>query len=77
MLCPGAEGMRMTSAVVLTYPDREGADKLAAVLREVGFAAAAVPEEDEQRAGDMVWQVLVPEGDAPQAKALVEAVQRL
>ena len=42
--------MRVAS-VVLAYSDRAGADRLAVVLRELGVAAAVVPEEDERFPG--------------------------
>ena len=66
----------MASVVVLTYPDREGADTLAVVLRELGIAAAVVPEEDDRFPGGMAWAVHVPEEQAAQARSLLNAVTR-
>ena len=66
----------MASVVVLTYPDREGADALAGLLREIGATAVAVPEEDGRVPGAMVWRVRVPEAEAENVRALVEAVTR-
>ncbi len=68
-------GARMASVVVLTYPDREGAEELAGMLRELGAAAAAMPGKDGRVAGSMVWQVRVPEPQAGHVKAVLEAVR--
>jgi len=65
----------MASVVVLTYPDRAGAEELAGILRALGVAAAAIPEEDGRVAGSMIWQVRVPEPQAGHVKALLEAVR--
>ncbi len=65
----------MSSVVVLTYPDREGAEELAGILRELGVTAAAIPGEDGRVAGSMIWQVRVPEPQAGHVKALLEAVR--
>ena len=66
----------MASALVLAYSDREGADQLATVLREVGVAAAVVPEEDERFHGGMAWAVRVPEADAPNVRRILRAITR-
>ena len=65
----------MASVVVLTYPDREGAEELAGILRELGGTAAAMPAEGTHVAGGMVWEVRVPEPQAAHVKALLEAVR--
>ena len=65
----------MRSVVILTYPDREGAEELAGILRDLGVAAAAMPTEDTHVAGGMIWEVRVPEAAAGPIKALVEAVR--
>jgi hypothetical protein len=64
----------MASVAVFTSWDREGADALAGLLRELGIAAAAVPEEDEGAPGAMVWRVRVPEAQARRVRALIEDV---
>ncbi len=66
----------MASVVVLAYSDREGADHLAVVLREVGIAAAVVPEEDERFPDGMAWVVRVAEADAPNVRRILRAVIR-
>jgi len=63
----------MASVVVLTYPDRAGAEELAGILRALGVAAGAMPGKDGRVAGSMVWQVRVPEPQAAHVRALVEA----
>ncbi len=64
----------MASVVVLAYADREGADQLAGVLREVGIGAAVVPEEDERFPGGMGWVVRVAETDAESVRLLLRAI---
>ena len=66
----------MSSVVVLAYSDREGADQLAVILREVGVAAAVVPEEDGRFPGGMAWAVRVPESDAPNVRRILRAITR-
>ena len=66
----------MASVVVLAYADREGADQLAVILREVGIAAAVVPEDDERFPGGMAWVVRVSEADAPNVRRILRAVTR-
>ena len=65
----------MTSVAVLTYPDRDGAEELAGILRDLGVGAAAMPTEDPHVAGGMVWEVRVPEDRTAAVRALVEAVR--
>ena len=65
----------MASVTVLTYSDREGADQLAIILREVGIAAAVVPE-DERFPGGMAWAVRVPDTDAPNVRRILRAITR-
>ena len=64
----------MASVVVLTYSDRERADQLAVVLREVGIAAAVVPEEDDRFPGGMGWAVRVAEANAEPVRLLLRAI---
>ena len=66
----------MASVVVLAYSDREGADRLAVILREVGIAAAVVPEEDERFPEGMAWVVRVSEGDGPNVRRILRAIAR-
>ena len=68
-------GARMASVVVLTYPDRAGAEELTGILRALGVAAAAMPGEGGRVAGSMVWEVRVSEPQAVHVKALLEAVR--
>ncbi len=66
----------MASAVVLAYSDREGADQLAVILRELGIAAAVVPEEDGRFPGGMAWAVRVPEADVENVRRILRAIVR-
>ena len=66
----------MASVVVLAYSDREGAGRVAVILREVGVAAAVVPEEDERFPERMAWVVRVSEADAPNARRILRAITR-
>ena len=66
----------MASVVVLAYSDRDGADQLATVLREVAIAAAVVPEPDERFHGGMAWAVRVAEADAPNVRRMLRAITR-
>ena len=66
----------MTSVVVLAYSDREGADRLAVILREVGIAAVVVPEEDERFHGGMAWAVRVSETDVEKVRRILRAIAR-
>ena len=67
--------MRVAS-VVLAYSDRAGADRLAVVLRELGVAAAVVPEEDERFPGGMAWAVRVSETDVPKVRDILRQITR-
>ena len=64
----------MASVVVLAYSDREGADQLAVILREVGIAAAVVPEDDDRFPGGMAWAVRLPEAEAASVRRLLRAI---
>ena len=66
----------MASVTVLTYPDRAGAEEVAGILRELGIAAAVVPEEDDQVSGGMGWAVRVPEADASNVRRILRAITR-
>ncbi len=66
----------MSSVVVLAYSDREGADQLAVILREVGIAAAVVPEEDARFPEGMAWSVRVAEADADNVRRILRAITR-
>ena len=66
----------MASVVVLAYSDREGADQLAVILREVGVAAAVVPEEDERFPGGMARAVRVSEADVPKVRDILRQITR-
>ena len=66
----------MASVVVLAYADREGADQLAVILREVGIAAAVVPEADERFPGGMAWAVRVSEVEAAKVRRILRAITR-
>ena len=66
----------MMSVAVLTCPAREGATGCAALLRELGAAAVAVPEEDAWATGRMVWRVRVPTARARQVKSLLREITR-
>ena len=68
--------MHMTSVVVLAYSDREGADQLAVILRELGIAAAVVPEEDDRFPGGMAWAVRVAEADVPEVRDILRQLTR-
>ena len=67
---------RMVSVVVLAFRNRRGADALAALLRDCGIPAAAVPEEDTRFPEGMAWKVRVPEADARRARVIVRALMR-
>ena len=64
----------MASVVVLAYADREGADQLAVILREVGIAAAVVPEDDQRFSEGQAWAVRVAEADAESVRLLLRAI---
>ena len=66
----------MASVVVLAYSDREGAGQLAVILREVGVAAAVVPEEDGRFPGGMAWAVRVSETDVPKVRDILRQITR-
>jgi hypothetical protein len=66
----------VASVVVLAYSDREGADQLAVVLRELGIAAAVVPEEDGRFPEGMAWSVRVAEADADNVRRILRAITR-
>ena len=66
----------MTSVIVLAYWDHEGADQLAVILRELGVAAAVVPEEDAWFPGGMGWAVRVPEAQAARVRRLLREITR-
>ena len=72
---PFVLGVCVRSVMILTYPDRDGAEELAGTLRDLGVGAAAMPTDDAHLAGGMVWEVRVPEAQAGPVKALVEAVR--
>ncbi len=59
--------------VVCTYPTRDHANELVAVLRTEGIATVAVPSD--QHSGE--WDVLVPAYDADRVKTIVEAMLAL
>ena len=58
------------SVVVCTYPAREHARELVAVLRESGISVAVVPSSQF----DGAWDVMVPGRDAAGVKRLVKAL---
>ena len=66
----------MASVVVLAYSDREGADQVAVILRDVGVAAAVVPEEDERFPGGMAWAVRVSEAHVPKVRDILRQITR-
>ena len=68
-----AVGLVLT--VVLAYADREGADQLAVILREVGIAAAVVPEEDDRFAEGMAWAVRVAAADVENVRRILRVIR--
>ena len=66
----------MPSVVVLASSDREGAEQVAVTLRELGIAAAVVPEDDERFPDRMAWVVRVSEGDGPNVRRILRAITR-
>ena len=67
-------GDRVASKVVLAYSDREGADRVAVLLRELGVTAAVVPEEDDRFPGGMAWAVRVPAAQAARVRRLLREI---
>jgi nicotinamidase-related amidase len=59
--------------VLCTYPDREHAEQLVALLREHGIPVVAVPSE--HHAGE--WDVLVPARDSSRAIKMVQGLLAL
>ena len=66
----------MPSVVVLASSDREGAEQLAVILRELGITVAVVPEDDDRFPDRMAWAVRVSEGDAPNVRRILRAITR-
>ena len=56
--------------VLCTYPEREHAEQLVALLREHGTSVVVVPSE--HRVGE--WDVLVPARDAGRATKMVRGL---